>query len=73
MSGDPERPFCPLCGRSTMTLIATMTGERAMDIYLCPQCREQFTHEHRETSDASDGQLMKPVARVEPTSRARVH
>jgi hypothetical protein len=42
MLGDPERPLCPLCERPTMILIATMTGERAMDIFLCPQCRSSY-------------------------------
>jgi hypothetical protein len=29
-----------------MILIATMTGERAKDIFLCPHCRTQFSYEH---------------------------
>jgi transposase-like protein len=72
MLGDPERPLCPLCQRSKMILIATMAGERAVDIYLCPECREQFSYEHPkakgETADAQPIALVKPVVDVEPGS-----
>ena len=62
MSDDPERRGCPLCQRSSMSLIATMTGERAVDIYLCPECREQFSYQHPNTKgEASD---MQPIAQV---------
>ncbi len=45
MLDDPERRVCPLCNRF-LTLIATMTGDRALDIYLCPECRDQFSYQH---------------------------
>jgi hypothetical protein len=55
-----------------MILIATMAGERAVDIYLCPECREQFSYEHPkakgETADAQPIALVKPVVDVEPGS-----
>ena len=34
MLDDPERRVCPLCKRSFMTLIATMTGARARHLPL---------------------------------------
>jgi transposase-like protein len=69
MLGDPERPLCPLCQRFTMILIATMTGERALDIYLCPQCRTQFSYEHPKAKDQTPD--LKPVSDVPPVIRAR--
>ena len=64
MLGDPERPFCPSCQRPTLILIATMTGERALDIYLCSDCRTQFSHEHPKTTGETS--KLKPVALVNP-------
>jgi len=71
MLGDRERRLCPLCQRSAMILVATMSGGRALDIYLCPVCREQFDYQHPnaqdETSDAQPIVLVKPVLDVEPS------
>ena len=71
MLGDPERRLCPLCHRSTMILVATMTGERGVDIYLCPECRTQFSYEHPnaqgETFDAQPLAQVKRVLDVEPS------
>jgi hypothetical protein len=63
MLGDPERPLCPLCERPTMILIATMTGERAMDIFLCPQCRTEFSYEHPKAKGATPD--LQPVPKVQ--------
>ena len=71
MLGDPERRLCPLCQRATMILIATMSGGRALDIYLCPECREQFSCQHPnaqgETSDAKPITQVKGILDVEPS------
>jgi transposase-like protein len=66
MLDDPERRVCPLCKRSSMSLIATITGERALDIYLCPECREQFSYRHPDAQGAktSEAQPIAPVKRV---------
>ncbi len=45
MSDDPVRPCCPLCHGSTAALIATLTDERTLDIYLCRACQGQFSYE----------------------------
>jgi hypothetical protein len=54
-----------------MILIATMSGGRALDIYLCPLCREQFSYQHPnaqgETSDAQAIAQVKPVLDIEPS------
>ena len=31
-------------------IVATMTGARALDIYLCAECRAQFSYEHAKTT-----------------------
>ena len=64
MLGDPERRLCPLCQRATMILIATMSGGRALDIYLCPECREQFSCQHPNAQgDTTDAQPLERVKR----------
>ncbi len=45
MSDDLARPCCPMCQGSTMALIATLTDERTLDIYLCRGCQAQFSYE----------------------------
>jgi len=54
-----------------MILVATMTGERGVDIYLCPECRTQFSYEHPnaqgETFDAQPLAQAKRVLDVEPS------
>jgi uncharacterized protein YbaR (Trm112 family) len=69
MLGDPERPLCPLCQQPTMILIATMTGERAMDIYLCPQCRTQFSYEHPKAKGETPN--VRPIPDVPPVINAK--
>ena len=69
MLGDPERPLCPLCERPTMILIATMTGERAMDIFLCPQCRTQFSYEHAKAKGETPD--LQPVPKVQAVTDAK--
>ncbi len=56
----PARPLCPMCRGATTALIATLTAERTLDIYLCGLCQGQFSYE-------------RPKKRNEPTQmRARM-
>jgi hypothetical protein len=72
MLDDPERRICPLCNRFLLTHIATMTGDRDLDIYLCPECREQLSYQHpnakgEKTSEVQPIAQMKRVLDVEPS------
>jgi uncharacterized protein YbaR (Trm112 family) len=69
MLGDPERPFCPLCQRPTLTLIATVMGERSLDIYLCPDCRTQFSYEHPQAK--GERSELKPFSDVASVTGAK--
>jgi hypothetical protein len=57
------------CERPTMILIATMTGERAMDIFLCPQCRTQFSYEHPKVKGETPD--VQPVPKVQVSQRRK--
>jgi transposase-like protein len=56
MSDDPARPLCPTCRQGVTTLIATLKDARTIDIYLCQDCRTQFSYERSQTVDRGDVQ-----------------
>jgi hypothetical protein len=41
----PDYPPCPICQHNEPKLIATLKADRIVEIYLCEQCRTNFSYE----------------------------
>jgi len=63
----PERPQCPICRHTHTILMATLKGERTVDIYLCQRCRGNFSLE-RVTNDSGTTEPLH-THRGEPTEK----